>query len=117
MVRVYTKGAPDMLFDLCTHAITADGSIEDFTAETNVPSDMQIPMDNEGYEFRGTHREAFEGSVLNFAKQAYRTILIAFRDIDQAEYEQLKSDNGDFEKEEDKGVLEQGLTAVGLFGL
>jgi magnesium-transporting ATPase (P-type) len=29
-VRVYTKGAPDMIFDSCTNVMNADGSISSF---------------------------------------------------------------------------------------
>lgn len=33
------------------------------------------------------------------------------------EFEKIKADNNDFEKEIDREILEQGLTAVGIFGL
>ena len=52
-----------------------------------------------------------------FAKQAYRTLLITYKDMSMAEYESLKADNNDFAKEEDRQVLEQDLTAIGIFGL
>jgi len=34
-----------------------------------------------------------------------------------ADYEQLKAENNDFEKDKDKEVLETNLTGIGIFGL
>ena len=34
-----------------------------------------------------------------------------------AEYNRIKAANNNFDKEEDKEVLEQDLTAIGIFGL
>lgn len=42
---------------------------------------------------------------------------MTYRDFSEEEYDQLKSDNNDFAKEEDREVLEQGLTAVGIWGI
>jgi len=33
------------------------------------------------------------------------------------EYERIKSNNNDFEKEDDKEILEDNLVAIGLFGI
>jgi magnesium-transporting ATPase (P-type) len=55
--------------------------------------------------------------VKNFADQAYRTLLITYRDMSMAEYNRIKAANNNFDKEEDKEVLEQDLTAIGIFGL
>jgi hypothetical protein len=33
------------------------------------------------------------------------------------EYNRIKAENNDFDKEKDREILEQGLTAIGLFGL
>ena len=54
----------------------------------------------------GTHKELYERTVKKFANQAYRTILMAYRDISMAEFEQIKADNNNFEKEGDREVLE-----------
>lgn len=34
-----------------------------------------------------------------------------------SDFESIKADNGNFEKESDREVLEQDLVAVGIFGL
>jgi P-type E1-E2 ATPase len=58
-----------------------------------------------------------ERTVKVFADQAYRTILLSFRDLSMSEYEQIMRQNNNFEKEKDKEVLETDLTAIGIFGL
>jgi len=40
-----------------------------------------------------------ENTVKFFAKQAYRTILICYRDMSLSDYESIKADNNDFETE------------------
>jgi len=56
-------------------------------------------------------------TVKLFADQAYRTILIAFKDMTMDEYNSTMNQNNGFAKESDKEVLETGLTAIGIFGL
>ena len=58
-----------------------------------------------------------EKTVKKFATQAYRTILLTYRDMSMAEFEQLKADNNDFSTDEDRVVLEDHLTALCIFGL
>lgn len=58
-----------------------------------------------------------ERTVKVFAAEAYRTILICYRDMSMQEYENIKYNNNNFEKEEDKFVLEQDLVAIGIFGI
>ena len=36
-VRIYTKGAPDMLFDFTTNVFNADGSVSSFDDTTEIP--------------------------------------------------------------------------------
>lgn len=45
-------------------------------------------------------------TVAQFAKQALRTILMAYRDFSEEEYETIKAENNDFATEEDREVLE-----------
>lgn len=52
-----------------------------------------------------------------FAKEAYRTILVTYRDMTMDEFEDLKREHNDFEKETDMECLTEDLTAVGIFGL
>lgn len=52
-----------------------------------------------------------------FAKQALRTILMAYRDFSEEEYEGIKAEHNNFETEEDREALEAELTAVGIWGI
>jgi Ca2+ transporting ATPase len=61
--------------------------------------------------------EILERTVKLFASKAFRTILVAYRDMSLAEFESIKEQHNGFEKEADREVLEEGLTAVGIFGL
>jgi len=51
------------------------------------------------------------------AEKAYRTIMVAYKDMSMRDYTALKKANKNFAKEEDKIVLEEGLTALGIFGI
>jgi magnesium-transporting ATPase (P-type) len=64
-----------------------------------------------------THRGVFQKAIKMFADQAYRTILVTYRDMSMEAFEALKAENNDFDTKEDRRVLEQDLVAVGLFGL
>lgn len=79
-----------------------------------VPDDL---LNGDPSGSQDTYRGLFERTVKKFAHQAYRTLLITYKDMSMAEYEQLKASNNNFEKEGDRQVLEQDLTAVGIFGL
>lgn len=114
-VRIYTKGAPDMVLESTTNVITADGSIASLDDTVEVPSELLFGAEQQG--LTDTQRGLFDRTVKKFAAQAYRTLLITYRDMSMDEYNELKAANNDFEKESDREVLEQGLTAIGLFGL
>ena len=48
-------------------------------------SDEQAPLE-----------EVIDQTISFFAKKAYRTILVAYKDMSMEEYESLKADNNDF---------------------
>ena len=52
-----------------------------------------------------------------FAKNAFRTLLVATKEITHSEYNNLKRENNDFKKEDDREVLEEGMTLVAIFAL
>ena len=52
-----------------------------------------------------------------FAVKSYRTILIAYADYTEEEYQRLKSQNNGFEKEADREALEKNLTLIGIYAL
>jgi magnesium-transporting ATPase (P-type) len=113
--RIYCKGAPDMLFPWTTHHVGEDGSILDMN--DSVEFDESLLLAGEGPGTRGTGHDVMNRTVNLFAKQALRTILMCYRDFDEASYQQLKSEHNDFETEEDREVLEQGLIGVGIWGI
>lgn len=82
--------------------------------QIDVPSNLLNEDENPTTD---SYRGLFERTVKKFADQAYRTLLINYKDISMSEYESIKSENNDFAKESDKEVLENGLIAIGLFGL
>lgn len=52
-----------------------------------------------------------------FAKKAYRTLLIAYREYTMEEYKRLEAANNQFALESDREVLEKDLTMIGIFAL
>jgi len=62
-------------------------------------------------------RVLYDTTVKDFAAQAYRTILVSFKDMSLKEFERIKAENNDFAKDADREVLEKGLTAFCIFGL
>ena len=113
-VRIYCKGAPDMVFLDTTKVVCSDGSITNINDTTDVPDDL---LNGEEAGTTDTYMGIFERTVKKFADKAYRTILVCFRDMSMDEFEELRSANNDFEKAEDRGCLETDLTAMGIFGL
>lgn len=53
----------------------------------------------------------------SFAKNAFRTILTAYADLQFEEYEKLKNQNNGFAKEENREVLERNMVVVAIFAL
>lgn len=112
--RVYTKGAPDMLFPEVRSIVTSDGSIVGIDEEQNIDASLLQKGETSA---TGTGDDILNRTVTLFAKQALRTILMCYIDLSEDEYATLKRNNGDFEKEESREVLERGFTAVGIWGI
>lgn len=55
--------------------------------------------------------------VNTFARKAYRTLLIAYREYSIEEYQQLEAENNGFTTESDREVLEKDLTLIGIYAL
>jgi len=113
-VRVYTKGAPDMLFDFTSSVVCPDGSIASLNDSTSVAPELLNAGESDTTD---THRGVFERTVKQFASRAYRTLLITYKDMSMDQYQTLKAQNNDFEKEADRQCLEEDLIAIGIFGL
>jgi len=60
--------------------LCADGEIRDINDTTSVP---QVLLNNgeDAETTEDTHRNMFERTIKLFAAQAYRTILVTFRDM------------------------------------
>jgi len=106
MARVYTKGAPDMLFPMLGGVLDSNMKL--------APMDGQTSYDGE----ECNELEKLNKVVKKFADSAYRTILITKKDMSMDDFNKLKTDNNQFVKAADREVLELGgLEAIGIFGL
>jgi magnesium-transporting ATPase (P-type) len=114
-VRIYTKGAPDMVLESTEWVLAADGSIAKLSDSTEVPAELLLDGEIQGAT--DSHRAIFERTIKKFADQAYRTLLITYKDMSMNDFNNIKAANNDFEKENDREVLEAGLVAIGVFGL
>lgn len=72
IVRVFVKGAPDFVLDLCSQFIGASGQAEYLSNEKKDEIISYVIRDN-------------------FAKQAFRTLLIAYKDLTMSEFNALKA--------------------------
>jgi len=108
-VRVYTKGAPDMLFPKLVGVLDANQNLLGLEDNAAVPSLIGGGED--------TNINILERVIKHFAKQAYRTILVTKKDMTWDAYNTLKAANNDFEKEKDRECLEVDLEAIGIWGL
>jgi len=115
-VRVYCKGAPDMVFEDTTHVVCEDGSVQGINELGKCPADLLQHGEQRDADLI-SYQDQFNRTIKKFAAQAYRTLLITYKDMSMDEYNQLKSDNNDFAKENDRQCLEKNLVAVGIFGL
>lgn len=97
-VRVYVKGAPEMVIQLCDQYVNAQG--------------QKVALNKSKTE------EILNNVVRDqFATRAYRTLLVAYTDLSVTEYENMRAQNNNFHSEKDREVLESSLTVLGIFGL
>jgi len=96
-VRVFSKGAPEIVLEY----------VDNFTDKAGTSTEMDEKM----------KKQIKEEVIANFAKKAYRTMLLAYCDYPISEYEQLKKSNGNFEVEKDREVLESGMTMIAIFAI
>jgi len=97
-IRVFLKGAPEIVMEHCTKYVNAEG--EQVELSQDKKQDVLENVVNE-----------------KFAKHAFRTLLIAFTDLTVSQYDDLKAANNDFQKEEDREILEQNMTMICIFAL
>ena len=92
-VRVYCKGAPDVLFPNIQSVIGVSGEPIDSSAQVEVPKEL-LNGDEEG--MNDSQLGILERTVKLFASQAFRTILVSYRDMSMDEFERLKAENNGF---------------------
>jgi magnesium-transporting ATPase (P-type) len=97
-VRIYIKGAPEIVVSKCSRTFHVDGKV--------------IPMDDDQ-----TNYILNDILIQKFTTAGYRTLAFAYKDLPIEDFENLKSDYNGFAKEEDRQVLEKDLTFIGLFAL
>lgn len=97
-VRVYIKGAPEIILEMCTRTIGVDGQTKsmDDTEKEYILNDV---------------------TVGSFAKQGYRCLAFAHKDMSVDEFNQLKEDHNNFTSEADRESIERDFTFTVLFGL
>lgn len=96
-VSVFCKGAPEMVIELCDSVIGRNGEEDDLDQEKK--------------------NEILSTVVKQFAAKSYRTILVAHSAYSEKEWAKMKTENNNWETEEDRETVECGLTLIGIFGL
>jgi magnesium-transporting ATPase (P-type) len=97
-VRVYIKGAPEIVVSKCSRTFHIDGKV--------------IPLDD-------TQANYILNDILiqKFTTGGYRTLAFAYKDIPLDEFQSLRESYNNFSTEEDRITLEKDLTFIGIFAL
>jgi magnesium-transporting ATPase (P-type) len=91
-VRIYVKGASEVVLDRCVYRLTTDAGIEDLDQ---------------------TEKDRIDSEVIStFARKAYRTLTLAYKDVPKDEFE-----SKDTEDELTADWLENELILIGIFGI
>jgi len=100
-VRVFVKGAAEVIIDLCTKAHHTGGEVVDFD------DDMKNVL------------IANEGVIDEFASRCFRMLAVCYRDFSVDEFAELTEANDGWKDPEsfDASVLESDLTFACMFGL
>jgi P-type Ca2+ transporter type 2C len=98
LVRIYIKGAPELLVPKCQRTFYLDGRI--------------VPLQDEQMNY-------IMNDILTqkFTNQGLRAIAFAYKDLTLEDFEQLKGQYNNFQTEADREVLENQLTFLGVFAL
>jgi magnesium-transporting ATPase (P-type) len=92
-VRVYCKGAPDVLFTHLTQVVAKDGEVKNKDSLDEVPDEL---LNGEVDGAIDSELGLLKRAVKKFADQAYRTILVAYRDMSIKDFETLKEKHNGF---------------------
>lgn len=98
IVRVVVKGAPEEIIPRCTQELDRDNETRQFSEDD--------------------HANLLEGVISNkIAKQGMKPLSIAYRDFEVNQFEQLKSENNNFEDDNSRIMIETDLILAASFGL
>ena len=97
MIRVFCKGAPEIVLGKCTNWVGKGG--------------QKLPLQE------SDRSRIIDDIQKQYAKKCLRTLLVAYLDYNQQSWESLSARNNNFETLEDLEKLEENLTMVGMFGL
>jgi magnesium-transporting ATPase (P-type) len=98
IVRVYMKGAPEVVVSRCTRTFHTDGKV--------------IPMED-----AQTNYILNDILIQKFTTAGYRAMALAYKDIPYEDYKSMKEQYNNFVAEDDRIYVEKDLTFLGLFAL
>ena len=84
MVRIFCKGAPEIILDNSTHFINQDGKVTSLEEVSKKLDFYLVSLEDENLQksFHEVHKKA----INFFANQAMRTIAFAYKDISMNDY-------------------------------
>ena len=82
--RIYCKGAPDILMPATNWIVLQDGNVAAIDAEAAVDPSLLTAGESEGVQDSGMG--ILNRTISQFAKQAFRTILLTYKDFTEDEY-------------------------------
>lgn len=96
-VRVFVKGAPEIVIQYCSKYLTTDGLTQLDDARKDSITNDEV--------------------VKRFAKMTWRTLLVSYKDYSSDEWAAAKAQNNDFATEADRATVENDLNMACIFGL
>lgn len=97
-VRVFVKGAPEILAQKCSKTYNTDNKVV-FLNEDELNYITNNIMDRQ------------------MCPKSLRTILYAYKDMNIEQYKRMQKDWNNFRTEDERDILVQDLTLIGVFGL
>lgn len=98
MVRIYVKGAPEVVLHKCVKTFAVDGSKSHLT-------DEEINYISQDVIYK------------QFTSKGLRTLAFGYKDMSLDEFNDIKERCNGFAEEQDRDVLEQNLIFIGVFAL
>lgn len=118
VVRVYVKGAPEKIVKLCNSQLIDNAQA--FNGEYDDGQKYLDTIENEviiGPDV-APHRKDENGEDMNMKQPTgLKSITFAYRDFDRTDFETKLQQYNNFENEEDRPVIESGLTLLATVGL